>query len=128
LNRRTVTAWLKREKPLEDGKTPPTVLMPPPPAAETATPPPPWTSWEEVRGVRAALKKRHSLLLRRPDHRNATEEAQRDDLLNTPIGADLRLARAFLLDWYAIWRDEDGDRREFAEAQERYEHWRASAD
>ena len=38
------------------------------------------------------------------------------------------VARRFLLDWYALWRTENGQRRPLAEAQERYERWRANPD
>lgn len=124
LNRRTVTAWLKPEKSTAEEPMSPTALAPPPPAAETETPPAPWTSWDEVRTVRADLKRRRSLLLRRPDHLDAAEEAQLQALLASPIGADLQLARRFLTDWYGIWRDGDGRRREVSTAQERYELWR----
>jgi hypothetical protein len=89
-------------------------------------PPEPWASWEEVRTVRAALKKGRSLLLRRPEHLDAAEAAQLQDLLDTPIGSDLRLARDFLTDWYAFWRDEEGRRRDLAEAEECCELWRAN--
>jgi hypothetical protein len=35
------------------------------------------------------------------------------------------VARAFVTDWYAIWRDEAGQRRSLAEAQQHYERWQA---
>lgn len=125
-NRRTVTAWLKHEAPASpDGvlpKLPPASSAPP-----VAVPPPePWTSWDEVREVREHLKKGRPLLLRRTDHLTAGEQAQLDALLTGPIGADLRLARAFLEAWYGVWRDEAGRRRSLAEAQVRYERWRAA--
>jgi hypothetical protein len=90
-NRRTVTAWLKREAPAAaDGVS----LSPPPasPAPIAGAPPEPWTSWDEVRQVRERLKKGRPLLLRRADHLTAGEQAQLDALLAGPTGADLRLA------------------------------------
>lgn len=126
LNRRTVTAWLKQETPPIDATMLPTVSTPHSAAAETAAAPAPWTSWDEVRTVRADLKKRRSLLFRRPEHLDAAEEVQLQALLNSPIGTDLRLARCFLTDWYAIWRDEDGRRRKLADALERYHTWHSN--
>jgi hypothetical protein len=126
LNRRTVTAWLKQDKPPTD----PALLdaLPPVPVqpAETAPPPAPWTSWDEVRTVRADLKKGRGLLLRRPDHLDDAQERQLLVLLNCPLGADLQLARCFLTEWYSIWRDDAGRRRDFVDAQERYKRWSAN--
>lgn len=90
-NRRTVTAWLKREAPTAtDG-----VSLSPPPASPAlmaeAPPPEPWISCDEVRPVRERLKKGRSLLLRRADHLTAGEQAQLDTLLAGPTGADLGL-------------------------------------
>jgi hypothetical protein len=126
LNRRTVTAWLKQDKPATDPATldvvPPTLLPP----AQTAPPPAPWISWDEVRTVRTELKKGRGLLLRRPDHLDDAQERQLQLLLNGPLGADLQLARDFLTDWYGIWRDPDGQRRDFAAALEHYTRWAAN--
>jgi hypothetical protein len=92
------------------------LTIPPPPA--------PWTSWDEVGQTRDTLTDQHGLLLRRPDHLTSTEQARLDTLLTTPVGAPLQVARAFVVDWYAIWRDEHGARRSLADAQVRYEQWR----
>jgi hypothetical protein len=125
-NRRTVTAWLKREAPARD------VLPGPPPTSPQrvaeAPPPAPWASWDEVRQLRDRLKKGRSLLLRRSDHLTSGEQAQVESLLAGPSGADLRLARTFLEEWYGLWRDEDGQRRPPTEAREKYERWRTNAD
>jgi transposase-like protein len=94
-------------------------VLPPPPA--------PWTSWEEVRQVRQALVDARYLLLRRPDHLAPDEQAQVARLLAGPVGDRLRVARAFLLDWYAIWRDEQGQRRDPADAGARYQRWHEDA-
>jgi hypothetical protein len=123
LNRRTVTAWLKQEKPPANDAMSEAPLPPPPPPVESETPPTPWTSWEEVRTVRTDLKKGCGLLLRRPDHLDHEEQARLQALLDSPIGADLRVARRFLIDWYGIWRDEAGQPRRLVEAQARYQVW-----
>ena len=41
------------------------------------------------------------------------------------MGEPLRVARAFLEDWFLLWRDEAGRKRSPAEAQARYDRWRA---
>lgn len=128
LNRRTVTAWLKQEKPATIETMIDAMQSPSLPPAESETPPAPWSSWDEIRTVRTDLKNGRGLLLRRPDHLDPTEQAQLQALLASPIGADLQLARRFLTDWYAIWRDEDGRRRELADAQEHYALWHDTAE
>jgi hypothetical protein len=47
-------------------------------------------------------------------------------LLEQPGCADLRVARDFLIDWYRLWTDENGQRRSGAEAQACCETWRAN--
>jgi transposase-like protein len=124
LNRRTVTKWLRYETPAELVASP---AIPPVPVHLSESPPPaPWTSWAQVRQVREQLKVRRSLLLRRPDHLSADEQAQLQALLDSTGGTELPLARAFLVEWYAIWRDEAGQRRPLMEACARYERWRAN--
>src|SRR5262249_36567934 len=56
------------------------------------------------------------------------EAAQLEALLESPAGADLRTARAFLLEGYGLWRDDRGRRCPLEEAHARYVHWRANAD
>jgi hypothetical protein len=124
LNRRTVTKWLRSELPSDLEATPAT--LPRPVQFVESLPPAPWTSWQEVRRMREQLKHTRSLLLRRPDHLSADEQAQLEAVLESPSGSELRLARAFLVDWYAIWRDAAGQRRPLVEAQQRYESWRAN--
>jgi len=87
-------------------------------------PPAPWTSWEEVRQVREALKEQRGLLLRRPDHLSVRQRAQVEALLAIPVGPTLTVARAFLTDWYTLFRDERGQKRSVDEAQARYDLWR----
>jgi hypothetical protein len=98
------------------------------PETEAALPPVPWTSWEEVWQVREALKEQRWLLLRRPAHLTVAQQETVNGLITGPLEDLLGVARRFLLDWYALWRTEDGQRRPRAEAQERYEHWRANTD
>ena len=64
------------------------------------------------------------LLRTRPAHLPAEEQARLDALLASPVGTPLRTARDFLADWYAIWRDADGQRRSLADAQVRWQEWR----
>jgi hypothetical protein len=92
---------------------------PPGPAA-------PWTSWAEVRQASADLAACRFLLLRRPDHLTAAEQARLAALLAGSLGAPLQTARTFLTDWYAIWRDEEGRRRSPEEARFRWQQWRAA--
>jgi hypothetical protein len=145
-NRRTVTAWLRHEGPVpalvDDPSFRPhhlgsashqapahndvsvdhslmgTVCETPPPA--------PWTTWEEVRQVRQTLKAGRSLLLRRPDHLTAEQQAQVDTLLASPLGAPLRTARRFLEDWFAIWRESPSGRPAWEVAQVRHACWQTN--
>ena len=87
-------------------------------------PPAPWTSWEEVRQVREALKEQRGLLLRRPDHLSARQQAQVEALLASPVGPTLSVARDFLTAWYTLFKDERGRKRSLDEAQARYDLWR----
>jgi len=95
-----------------------TITMPPPPA--------PWTSWEEVRQTREQVTASQWLLLRRPDHLSAQEQAQLEGVFARPVGGQLQIARTFLEDWYSLWRDEHGQRRSLAAAQARYQDWQAN--
>lgn len=89
--------------------------------AEALAPPPaPWARWEEVRQVRRGLTAARYLLLRRPDHRTSEEQGQIATLLAGPRGERLGGARACLLAWYAIWRDEQGQRRTRDDARARH--------
>lgn len=144
LHRVTVARWLKTESPAPAGAATQELCDPDglaalgearsaggPTAAdapgtdETAAPPPaPWTSWEQVRHVREALKEHRWLLLRRPEHLTPEQQDTVDALICSPAGDLVGVARRFLLDWYALWRTEDGQRCPLAEAQERYERWR----
>lgn len=133
VHRVTVKAWLQQEAPaaLDAEPSTPVVseavpdveLLPSEPAATLAPPPAPWTSWDEVRQVREALQEHRFLLLRRPEHLNAEQQAHVAALLESPLGSQLQVARAFLEEWYGLWRDETGQRRTLEEAQARYVVW-----
>ncbi len=121
----TVCKWL-REAPPTTNPEAAAVLITAAVARETvvlAPPPAPWTSWEEVRTVRQALATARYLLLRRPDHLTPAEHGQIEALLAGPLGEPLGVARACLLEWYAIWRDEQGHRRTRADARARHQRW-----
>jgi transposase-like protein len=91
-----------------------------------AVPPPaPWTDWEQVKQVREALHKHRFLLLRRPTHLNAEEQAQVAAFLACPL-PQIRLAHSFLLDWYDLWKDAQGGRRSVEEAKVHYDAWRSN--
>lgn len=120
LHRVTVKKWLQQTLPPE---TKPSTL-----ALEVSTeqvpPPPPWTNWHQVQQVREMLKEHRFLLLRRPEHLNADEHDLVRELLQCPVGPDLRVARAFLVDWYRLWADEHRLPRTLAEAEARFDAWR----
>lgn len=94
------------------------------PMPEPAPPPAPWASWEEVRQVRELLQEHRGVLLRRPEHMGDEERAVAAQLLASPLGSDLTVIRQFLLDWYAMWRDEQGYKRSLGDAEDRYTAWR----
>lgn len=119
-HRVTVKKWLQEPVPAEDEPPAPTTLV-----AEAAAPPP-WTDWEQLRQTREALQQHRFLLLRRPEHLNETEQTQLAALLASPVGAELRIGRDCLLEWYLIWQDEQGQRRTPAEARKRYTIWQSS--
>ena len=147
LHRVTVSRWLKASLPdpapaapaqeLPDAATVPgadpgmvVALAPADEGAADATailpPPAPWTSWAQVWQVREALQAHRWLLRRRPEHLTGEQQAQIDALVASPVGDQVGAARRFLLEWYALWRTEDGQRRSLAEAQDRYDRWRTN--
>jgi len=125
VNQDTVRKWL-RLTPLDPatiaelvaavGLTPP---LEPPPA--------PWRDWDQIRRVREDLRLHRTLFLHRPEHLADEEQRILADLLVSPVGDTLRLARGFLEAWFAIWQDEDGHRRLPAEAEQRYRAWHEDA-
>lgn len=142
LHRVTVGRWLRTEPPPEaqdqesrdGGLSGDEALAPSPPAPtmtgagddDTLVTPPsaPWTSWAQVWEVREALKAHRWLFLRRPDHLTTEQQETIDTLVAGPVGDQVGVARRFLVEWYALWRTEEGQRRPLADAQERYERWR----
>ena len=93
-----------------------------------APPPAPWQDWEQVRQVRQALGPDRFRLLCRPDHLTDADRATFAVVFASPVGASVRLACTFLVEWYALWRDETGQRRSFEDAQERHARWQSNPD
>ncbi len=89
-----------------------------------ALPPPSWESWARVRQVKDGLSTGRFLVARRPDHLSDDGQARVQALLSSPIGDDLRPVRAFMDDWYAIWRTKEGTTRTRASAWDHYQDWR----
>ena len=112
------------QTPLSDDKTQPST-NPSTLSGGSNPPPAPEQDWDQVRQMREALREHRFLLMRRPEHLNADQQAVVADLLASPL-AELTTARTFLLDWYALWKDEQGCRRSVAEARTRYEAWRSN--
>jgi transposase len=121
LHRVTVKKWLQEASPAATDRS----ALSPAERVEPEPPPAPWTKWEEVKQIRETLKQHRFLLLRRPEHLSAVEQALVTTLLEQPGCAELRVARDFLIDWYRLWTDENGQRRAVAEAQAGFETWRA---
>lgn len=118
IHRVTVKSWLQQEPPpLEETVAEQTEPRVPPPPA-------PWSTWDEVRQVREALKEHRFLLVKRPENMTAEEQAHLDLLLNSPTGPELQRPHHFLLDWYQLWYDDGGQRRSLTEARTRYDTWR----
>ena len=123
MHRVTVKKWLQQEPP-------PNEMEEDVPEADVEPAPPPasWSNWEEVRQVREALREHRFLFMRRPENLGAEDQQQISSLLVSPAGAELAVARDFLVDWYRLWTKEDGQRRSLAEARTRYESWRTRTD
>jgi len=94
------------------------------PVASPPGPPGPWSAWSAVRQAGTDLGSCRFLLLKRPEHLTADEQSRLDTLLASPFGAPLQVARDFLVAWYAIWRDEDGRRRDPEDAAAQWQRWR----
>jgi hypothetical protein len=125
VNRRTIRKWLQLPAPdpasiaelVEAVELAP--VMEPPPA--------PWRDWDQVRSVRESLRLHRPLFLHRPEHLTADEQQILADLLASPVGDKLRVARRFLEAWFAIWQDEADHRRSPADAEQRYQIWHEDA-
>lgn len=119
LHRLTVKSWLKHTPEGPDVEP----VSSAPQASETLPPPDGWSDWQQVRQLRTDLQKQRFLLLRRPDRLGPEEQQQVAGLLASPVGAELAVIRNFLVDWHAIWHDQNGQRRNLAEAQTLFEAW-----
>jgi hypothetical protein len=90
-------------------------------------PPSPWQDWDQVRRVREDLRLHRTLFLHQNENLTLDERKTLAELLETPVGAELRVARGFLEAWFAIWKDDRGHRRLPADAQQRYLIWQTDA-
>jgi hypothetical protein len=119
VNHGTIRKWLK--------------LPPPDPVAvaelaaaadlmpDVKPPPSPWHSWDQVRRVREDLRLHRTLFLHQIENLTVDERQTLAELLAGPVGIELRVARAFIEAWFAIWKDDRGRRRTPAEAEQRYQ-------
>jgi transposase-like protein len=95
----------------------------------TVEPPPlPWRDWDEVRRVREDLRLYRTLFLHQNRNLTMPEQQTLTGLLAGPVGSELRTARTFLESWFAIWQDDDGQRRTPMDAEQRYSTWQADAE
>jgi hypothetical protein len=126
VNHGTIREWLK--------------LTPPDPAliadlAATAEltptvepPPPPWRDWDEVRRVREDLRLQRTLFLHQTENLTREERQTLAGLLAGPVGNELRTARNFMEAWFAIWKDDLGQRPSPDGAEQRYRIWQTDAE
>ncbi|HEY8745232.1 MAG TPA: hypothetical protein VIU62_19250 [Chloroflexota bacterium] len=130
ISRPTVRSWLREPAPADEVLA--AAMAAPPPRLDLVVPPPPppapWQDWEQVRQVRQALGPDRFRLLCRPDHLTDADRAAFAAVCASPVGESVRLARTFLEEWYALWRDKTGQRRSFEDAQERHARWQANPD
>src|SRR5262249_44306770 len=91
-------------------------------------PPAPWRDWEEVRSLREDLWLYRTLFLHRAENLTAEERHKLSDLLAGPVGSELRVARTFLEEWFAIWEDDLGNRQTPQQAKRRYEVWQTDGE
>jgi hypothetical protein len=73
------------------------------------------------------LRLHRTLFLHQHENLTIGEHTILSELLETPVGADLRVARGFLEAWFAIWKDDGGHRRSLANAKHRYQVWQTDA-
>jgi hypothetical protein len=69
-----------------------------------------------------------TLFLHQPEKLTAEERQKLTDLLTGPVGGELRVARTFLEEWFAIWQDELANRRTSHEAERQYLIWQTDAE
>jgi hypothetical protein len=122
----TVREWLKLKPPdaaivAELAAT--AELMP-----TVEPPPPPWRDWDEVRRVREDLWVHRTLFLHQPENLTSAEQQTLVELLAGPVGTELRVARTFLEAWFAIWKDDLGQRPTPDAAGQRYRIWQTDAE
>jgi hypothetical protein len=60
-------------------------------------------------------------LLHQPENLTSEERQKLVVLLTGPVGGELRVARIFLEEWFAIWQDDFGRRCSREQAEQRYE-------
>jgi hypothetical protein len=125
INHGTVRQWLKL--PPADPATIAELSGTPDLLPKVDPPPQPWRDWDQVRRAREDLWMQRTLFLHRAENLTADEQRTLDSLLAGPAGAQLRVARTFLEDWFAIWQDDQGKRRTPQEAELGYEVWRTDA-
>ncbi len=134
-SRNTIKKWLEGKAPgiiteteLPAGMTPEEVLAEGDPGADTPSgtsePPSPWRDWEQVRKVRNLLWENRYVMLRRPDHLSEEHQENLRYLLQSPVGEQVGLMREFLEEWYALFHDNQRERRSPEEAKDRYEYLR----
>ena len=121
VHRVTVKKWLQSPVPAVIEPIPIAVAV-----LEVPVPPAPWSDWDQVQQVREALQQHRFLLLRRPEHLTDEEQGHLTALLTSPVGATLQVGRDCLIDWYRLWRDEQGQRRTPTEAKSRYAIWQTN--
>jgi hypothetical protein len=124
VNHGTIRKWLKL--------TPPDPTIVAELAATELTPaleppPPPWRDWDEVRRVREDLRLHRTLFIHQTENLTAEELQTLAGLLAGPVGSELRIARTFIEAWFAIWKDDLGQRRTPDDAEQRYLIWQADA-
>jgi hypothetical protein len=125
VNHGTVRKWLKLTPPdpaIAELAVGPELAPPPEP------PPPPWRDWGEVRRVREDLRLHRTLFLHQTKNLTAEERQTLADLLAGPVGSELRVARTFIEAWFAIWKDDVGQRRTPDEAEQHYQIWQTDAE
>ncbi len=77
--------------------------------------------------MREDLRLYRTLFLHQPGHLTTDEQQTLAGLLAGPVGVTLKVARTFLEAWFAIWQDDDGQRRSSTDAEPRYQAWHDDA-
>jgi hypothetical protein len=125
VNHGTIRKWLKLTPPDPSVVGDLAATAPQLPAPEP--PPVPWRDWDEVRRVREELRLHRTLFLHQTENLTAEELETLAELLASPVGSELRIARTFMEAWFTIWKDDLGRRRTPDEAQQRYSIWQTDA-